>query len=128
MSPFAPLHPCGFPGCPKLVDRAHRRCEKHRVQEQREIDQRRGSAARRGYDGRWCAARRRFLSTHPLCVECQRVGVITAAAVVDHIIPHKGDQVLFWDVTNWQVLCKQCHDRKTAETDGRWGGGSKSLK
>jgi 5-methylcytosine-specific restriction protein A len=56
------------------------------------------------------------------------MGVITAATIVDHINPHKGDQALFWDQSNWQVLCKQCHDRKTAETDGRWGGGSKSLK
>jgi 5-methylcytosine-specific restriction protein A len=33
--------------------------------------------------------------------------------VVDHIIPHRGDQYLFWDQENWQALCKDCHDRKT---------------
>jgi 5-methylcytosine-specific restriction protein A len=64
---------------------------------------------------------------HPLCVECERVGKLIAATIVDHIISHKGDPILFWDESNWQALCRQCHNRKTAETDGRWGGGSKSL-
>jgi 5-methylcytosine-specific restriction endonuclease McrA len=30
--------------------------------------------------------------------------------VVDHTIPHKGDQVLFWDRTNWQASCRPHHD------------------
>ena len=42
-------------------------------------------------------------------------------AVVDHIIPHKGDKVLFWDRSNWQPLCKTCHDTKTAREDGGFG-------
>jgi len=33
----------------------------------------------------------------------------------DHIIPHRGDQALFWDETNWQRLCLPCHSRKTLE-------------
>ncbi|WP_435645121.1 HNH endonuclease [Butyricicoccus porcorum] len=40
-------------------------------------------------------------------------GRYTRATVVDHIVPHRGDPKLFWDQTNWQSLCKQCHDRKT---------------
>lgn len=43
-----------------------------------------------------------------------------AATVVDHIIPHKGDQYLFWDRSNWQPLCKLCHDRKTATEDSQF--------
>jgi 5-methylcytosine-specific restriction enzyme A len=121
MSPYAPAHPCGFPGCPMLVGSAHRRCEKHRIQEQKEINQRCGSASRRGYNSLWCTRRERFLLDHPLCAECRTAGQITSATVVDHIIPHKGDQKLFWDESNWQALYKPCHDRKNAETDGRWG-------
>lgn len=38
------------------------------------------------------------------------------ATVVDHVIPHRGDQALFWDTSNWQPLCRRCHDgRKQAE-------------
>lgn len=40
-----------------------------------------------------------------------------AATVVDHIIPHRGDQELFWAEWNWQPLTKRAHDRKTATED-----------
>lgn len=42
-----------------------------------------------------------------------------AAVVVDHIIPHRGDfDFLFWESTsNWQPLCKSCHDEKTGSVD-----------
>ena len=42
-----------------------------------------------------------------------------AAQVVDHIIPHRGDPSLMWDESNWQSLCKPCHDSKTAGEGGR---------
>ena len=48
-----------------------------------------------------------------LCVSCQAEGKLTAATVVDHIIPHRGDMKLFWDESNWQPLCKEHHDQKT---------------
>ena len=42
------------------------------------------------------------------------------ATDVDHIVPHRGDMSLFWDVNNWQALCHECHARKTyAETLGK---------
>lgn len=58
-----------------------------------------------------------FLAEHPLCVKCMERGVYTKATVVDHIIPHRGDRLLFWDKSNWQPLCKACHDKKTGEED-----------
>ena len=60
---------------------------------------------------------RQYLATHPLCVKCMAVGRYTKATVVDHIKPHRGDSVLFWDRDNWQALCKRCHDRKTWAED-----------
>lgn len=39
---------------------------------------------------------------------------VSAATVVDHIVPHKGNPELFWGAWNWQPLTKQLHDRKTA--------------
>ncbi|WP_400245601.1 HNH endonuclease [Niallia sp. JL1B1071] len=45
------------------------------------------------------------------------MGKLEKATVVDHIVPHRGDQDLFWDETNWQPLCKSCHDRKTMTED-----------
>ncbi|MGO4181211.1 HNH endonuclease [Paenibacillus sp. TAF43_2] len=84
-------------------------------------EQRRGSAHSRGYNHKWNKARERFLKQHPVCVHCQNDGKIVAASVVDHIIPHKGDQEKFWDVTNWQPLCETHHNIKTVKYDGGFG-------
>lgn len=72
--------------------------------------ERRGSARERGYTTRWDKARKTFLREHPLCRMCQGQGRVAAATVVDHIVPHRGDQALFWNTDNWQPLCKSHHD------------------
>jgi 5-methylcytosine-specific restriction protein A len=61
------------------------------------------------YNHRWTKARKLFLDDNPLCNFCNHIGRIEAATVVDHIIPHKGDYDLFWNVNNWQALCTTCH-------------------
>ena len=68
------------------------------------------TASERGYDSRWHKARATFLRDNPLCVMCRDEGQVREATVVDHIVPHKGDQKLFWASENWQPLCKQHHD------------------
>ncbi|MGJ8522286.1 hypothetical protein R84981_000971 [Carnimonas sp. R-84981] len=68
------------------------------------------TTAERGYGGKWQKARKQYLQEHPLCTYCQRRGRVTAATVVDHIKPHRGDLKLFWRRSNWQPLCKRCHD------------------
>jgi predicted kinase len=40
---------------------------------------------------------------------CERLGETTLATVVDHIQPHRGDDKLFWDSTNWMALCADHH-------------------
>lgn len=71
----------------------------------------RESAHKRGYTSKWQKARATFLREHPLCAMHQALGRLVPASVVDHITPHRGDSVLFWDSGNWQALCKPCHDR-----------------
>lgn len=103
--PKSPKRPCRHPGCVNLSYGVY--CEEHRALYARE------SACRRGYGHKWRAAREQFLRRNPLCVECLKRGKIAPATVVDHIIPHRGDEKLFWEERNWQALCKVCHDRKT---------------
>lgn len=74
----------------------------------------RGSSTERGYTYKWQQARKRYLAKHPLCVHCETEGIFTASNEVDHVIPHRGNQVLFWDESNWQALCKPHHSAKTA--------------
>ena len=116
--PRKPKRPCSYPGCPELT--SERYCSKHR----KEIDNKYDKTSRpfkKLYNSRWRNLRKQFLKEHPLCEECKREGVVTAAEVVDHIIPHKGNEKLFWDESNWQSLCKHHHDVKTAKEDGRFG-------
>ncbi|WP_342617210.1 HNH endonuclease signature motif containing protein [Rhodoferax sp. GW822-FHT02A01] len=67
------------------------------------------SSAQRGYGYKWQKAREAFLYANPLCKMCQDEGQITAASIVDHKEPHRGDQKLFWDERNWQSLCTHHH-------------------
>lgn len=108
--PRVPPRPCRYPGCPEFAEEGEVFCKDHRVWS---ADRLRGGADARGYNARWRKARLLYLQRHPLCVECQREGKLTPATVVDHILPHRGDQRLFWDEKNWQPLCKDCHDKKT---------------
>lgn len=89
-------------------------------------DRQRGSSAQRGYGGRWQRARLAFLSRaeNALCRMCEAEGRTTAAEVVDHIVPHRGDPVLFWDRSNWQPLCAHHHNstKKAEEMSGRVRG------
>ena len=108
--PHKPKRPCRYPGCPNLCETGTY-CEVHRKEWSPESL--RGNAAARGYDTKWREARKLFLKRNPLCQECLKHGKLTPATVVDHIVPHRGDQYLFWDQDNWQALCKDCHDKKT---------------
>jgi len=107
--PRTQKRPCRYPGCPNLCDSGVY-CREH---SSFSADRLRGNATERGYGSRWRTARGRFLRKHPLCAECLRQGKLSPATVVDHIIPHRGDMKLFWDESNWQALCKDCHDQKT---------------
>lgn len=125
--PHKPLRACRYPGCPNLCKGVY--CEEHQklldkrwanrgegaeVVQQKEYDRQRGTAAQRGYDGKWQQARKGFLAKHPLCAECLKNGIYTPATVVDHIVPHRGNKALFWDKNNWQSLCQYHHNQKTA--------------
>ena len=109
--PMKPKKPCRHPGCPKLTDGLY--CEEHEALHRGD----RASSSKRGYNRQWQKARARYLKAHPLCVQCLKEGHAVTATVVDHIRPHRGDPVLFWDEKNWQSLCKPRHDKKTWNED-----------
>lgn len=61
----------------------------------------------------WRKSSLAFRADNPLCAQCLANGLVAAARCVDHIEPHRGNLDLFWDPTNWQSLCKQCHNAKS---------------
>lgn len=58
----------------------------------------------------WRNGRLAFLAQNPLCTRCKANGRTTAATVVNHIKPHKGDLALFFSWENWEPVCKPHHD------------------
>lgn len=63
------------------------------------------------HTARWTRLSRIFRAQHPLCEECRKKGVITSAAVVDHIIPFPVCED-FFDRNNLQSLCETCNHAK----------------
>lgn len=109
------------PGCGSLVNGPHSKCPLHMAEQRKREDASRNKATKALYGSQWKKARAIYLWANSLCVMHLKQGETVAASVVDHIEPHKGDASIFWDRTNWQSLCKPCHDRKTAMHDGGFG-------
>lgn len=80
----------------------------------REKDMHRGSSSERGYDGKWRQARKHFLSSNPLCSDCQKSGRIVPASEVHHMLKVKDNPELFYDSSQWLALCHSCHSKRTA--------------
>jgi 5-methylcytosine-specific restriction enzyme A len=114
-------HPCSKRGCRALLERGQRFCPEHKAEDRQRQAESRPSAAEYGYDRRWHNASGAYLQLNPWCVECSAEGRQVQATVVDHVRPHKGDMVLFWDKSNWRASCKRHHDSKTAREDGGFG-------
>jgi 5-methylcytosine-specific restriction protein A len=91
----------------------------------RAVDRARGSRQARGYGYGWIVRAAAFRARFPLCgmrpgrlapvmSRCFDERRVTLGAQVDHVVPHRGDQALFWDeLGNWQTLCDACHSQKT---------------
>ena len=116
--PTRPKKPCSYPRCPELVAKGAY-CEKHKKNRYERTSQ--GKEAQKLYNYRWKKSRANYLKSYPICRSCEEKGLSEPATLIDHIIPHKGNYDLFWDMDNWQPLCKRCHDIKTALEDGGWG-------
>lgn len=79
------------------------------------LNDRRGSAASRGYDADWRRLREVILAEEPLCRRCADMDAVTAATMVDHIVPIEIAPERRLDPDNLQPLCERCHRIKTAE-------------
>jgi 5-methylcytosine-specific restriction protein A len=108
--------PCGY-SVPKGTPCA---CQAKRTKERQAVnDAARGSAASRGYDGKWARESKAYLAAlgAPLCA----CGCGRTANMVDHRIAPKGDMRLFWDRSNWQPYNGLCNRRKNIRSEGGFG-------
>jgi 5-methylcytosine-specific restriction protein A len=82
---------------------------------------------------RWKHESRAFLIANPFCVERQWGTFVSpecgaVATVVDHRIPHRGNEAAFWDRGNWAALCKPHHQAKTGREVRYRKGGLKRVR
>ena len=63
----------------------------------------------------WKKTRRWYLGQYPMCCDCLKERKYVLATELDHIIPHRGNEALFRDVSNLAGRCKKHHSSKTAK-------------
>lgn len=110
---------CTKPGCNGLIrNDVCTCCGPKRRQRDRAHDDRRGTAAQRGYDHTWRKVRRMQLMREPLCYDCKTGGgnnmgggVITIATEVHHIVARRDGGDNSFD--NLMSLCKTHHSIRT---------------
>ena len=102
-----PLKPCAYAGCRELV-RGSKYCERHAKHAW--DNDRRNSAAERGYDRKWSQVRAAYVKTHPLCELCNARGIVQPVEIVHHIKPiaEGGER---YRHENLQSLCRFCHGK-----------------
>lgn len=98
--------------CPALTREP--RCPEH-AREKRKVETRFTVGK---YGRPWRRAVARWIAEDPdgrvLCAMCLAEGKEMLATETDHIVPHRGDETLFWDRSNWQRLCARHHGQKSA--------------
>jgi 5-methylcytosine-specific restriction protein A len=74
---------------------------------------------------RWQALRQEVLARD--LYTCRQTGVLLVgkhpapnSPVVDHVVPHKGDERLFWDINNLQAVSKEYHDGDKRSQEQGW--------
>jgi len=82
----------------------------------------RESPSSRGYGCKWVKLRKAALQRdNGLCQVCKRVGVLTAATEVDHILGKAECARRRIDpdrLENLQAICNPCHTKKTIQENG----------
>lgn len=119
--PQRPNKPCRHRGCNTLSRSPSGFCDAHQSEASGWNHPRRESAKGRGYDYAWQKIRDWVMQRDTgLCQPCLKLGAVSAAQEVDHIVPKAQAKRLGWTREqmdareNLQAICKACHAVKTA--------------
>lgn len=106
--PRKPKRPCGYRGCPELVDGYY--CEKHKKETNRKYEKyKRDTETSKRYGRKWRKIRKKYIAEHPLCEICFKNKRMVNADHVHHIKPLKEGGTN--DEENLMSLCISCHSR-----------------
>lgn len=99
---------CSYAGCNVLIEysKTNSRCSKHPS-----IPFINASRANQMLyqTPEWRRLRKEMLNDYPTCKICGGSNNLE----VDHIVSPRGNESLFFDKDNLQVLCRDCHSNKT---------------
>ena len=119
--PERPNKPCRHRGCNTLTRDATGYCEAHRAEAVGWTRSNQGSASERGYGSGWRKIRDWVMRRDAgLCQPCSKLGAISLAREVDHIVSKAQAKRLGWTEQqmdareNLQAICSTCHAVKTA--------------
>lgn len=103
------MYRCNFPGCGKLLKESGY-CPTHQAMRPKPF-----STATRPNEEfyksqRWKKLRGEILKKQPFCNLCFK----TEGLQVHHLKPPRGDENLFFDLSNLMVVCADCHRQITA--------------
>lgn len=120
--PRAPASVCSKPNCLRLAVAGGTRCAEHQAQHEEEraaylkqahkdYNTRRPASDGFYWTNRWKLKSEQYRADHPLCEECERIGLVVESTMVDHIIPYRERPDLGLEDSNLRALCWQCHNR-----------------
>lgn len=118
----APAAVCSAAGCLKLAVNGGTRCAEHAAQRaaeraeylkraHKDYNARRPATDKFYWTSTWKKKSSAYRAEHPLCEECERLGLIVPSTMVDHKIPYRERPDLALDDDNLRALCWQCHNR-----------------
>jgi 5-methylcytosine-specific restriction protein A len=117
-----PYRPCKHIGCPELTRDKTGYCDTHKVEykerDYRTENNRRGTAASKGYGYKWQKYRERFFHNpdNQIC-KLHLPGCTIIATEIDHVRAPSGPQdPLFWMASNHQPACRHCNSIKGRKT------------
>lgn len=120
--PLRPNKPCRHRGCNTLTRDAAGYCDEHRAEAVGWTRSNNGTAAERGYGYEWKKIRDWVMRRDEgLCQPCAKLGAVSLAREVDHIIGKAQAKRLGWTREqvdtreNLQAICRACHAAKTAK-------------
>ena len=120
--PRSPSAVCSAPNGLRHALPGASRCAEHKAQREearaaylqqahKDYNARRPKSDSFYWTNRWKRKSEEYRAAHPVCEECDRLGLVVESAMVDHIIPYRERPDLGLVDSNLRALCWQCHNR-----------------
>ena len=124
--PSASKSVCSQPGCTRVAPLGQTRCAQHQeewaarrqvqvAKAHKQYNERRPESDSFYRTERWKKKSQQFRRLHPLCAECELIGLVVPSKMVDHIKPYRERPDLALDDDNLRALCWPCHNRVGAK-------------